>query len=62
MMSSAVSSHPQSKLYRVFYVGEGYFAYVCMGIEERKNREEIDEQNQSGANEFPGTYHEKAWT
>ena len=20
------------------------------------------EQNQSGANEFPGTYHEKAWT
>ena len=32
------------------------------GIEERKNREEIDEQNQSGANEFPGTYHEKAWT
>ena len=32
------------------------------GIEERKNREEIDEQNQSGANEFPGTYHEKACT
>ena len=28
--------------------------------EERKNREEIDELNQSGANEFPGTYLEKA--
>ena len=28
-------------------------------IEERKNREEIDEQNQSAANEFPGTYNEK---
>ena len=33
-----------------------------MMIEERKNREEIDEHNQSGANEFPGTYHERAWT
>ena len=25
-------------------------------------REEIDEQNQSGANEFPVTYHEKTLT
>ena len=28
----------------------------------RGRTEEIDEQNQSGANEFLGTYHEKAWT
>ena len=28
------------------------------GIQERRNREEIDDKNQRGAAEFPGTSHE----